>query len=53
MVEPTSDDKCHGLLTHQNRCAGNGFKPPKGAVFKRHGTERLGKGFVMSKVRYG
>ena len=34
MVEPT----------YQNRCTGNGFKPPKGAVFKRHGIERLGKG---------
>ena len=53
MVKPTSDDKCHGWLTHQNRCTGKGFKPPKGAVFKRHGIERLGKGFVMSKVRYG
>ena len=34
MVEPT----------HQDRCTGKGFKPPKGAVFKRHGIERLGKG---------
>ncbi len=39
--------------THQDRCTGKGFKPPKGAVFKRHGTERLGKGFVMNRIRYG
>ena len=43
MVEPT----------HQDRCTGKGFKPPKGAVFKRHGIERLGKGSVMSRIRYG
>ncbi len=36
MVEPT----------HQNRCTGKGFKPPKGAVLKRYGAERLGKGFA-------
>ena len=29
--------------THQSRCTGNGFKPPKGAVVKSHGIERLGK----------
>jgi len=34
MVEPT----------HQNRCTGKGFKPSKGAVFKRYGIERLGEG---------
>ncbi len=34
MVEPT----------HQSRLAGEGFKPPKGAVVKSHGIERLGKG---------
>jgi len=34
MVEPT----------HQSRCTGNGIKPPKGAVVKSHGAERLGKG---------
>jgi len=44
MVEPTSDDKCDGLLTHRNRCTGKGFKPPKGAVVKSYGAERLGKG---------
>lgn len=43
MVEPTTDDKCQGLLTHRSRLAGEGFKPPKGAVEKSHGTERLGK----------
>jgi len=31
-------------LTHRSRLTGEGFKPPKGAVFKRHGVERLGKG---------
>jgi len=34
MVEPT----------HQSRCTGKGFKPPKGALVKSHGIERLGKG---------
>jgi len=33
MVEPT----------HRSRLAGGGFKSPKGAVVKSHGTERLGK----------
>ena len=32
MVEPT----------HQSRLAGEGFKPPKGALVKSHGIERLG-----------
>ena len=32
MVEPT----------HQDRCTGDGSKPAKGAVLKRHGIERLG-----------
>jgi len=40
MVEPT----------HQDRCTGKGFKLPKGAVFKRHGTERSGKGCAVSMV---
>jgi len=44
MVEPTTDDKCQGLLTHRSRLAGEGFEPPKGDVVKSHGTERLGKG---------
>lgn len=30
-------------LTHQSRCAGDGFKPPKGAVIKSYGIERLGE----------
>jgi len=34
MVEPT----------HQSRCTGKGFKPPKGALVKSQGIERLGKG---------
>ena len=29
---------------HWCRFTGKGIKPPKGAVFKRHGAERLGKG---------
>lgn len=48
MVEPT----------HQDRCTGKGFKPPKGAVFKRYGTERLGNGsprgcqvWIMEMIR--
>jgi len=40
MVEQTTDDKCQGLLTHRSRLAGEGFKPPKGAVVKSHGAER-------------
>jgi len=28
---------------HRSRFAGKGFKPPKGAVVKSHGIERLGK----------
>jgi len=31
-------------LTHRGRSTGKGFKPPKGAVVKSHGAERLGKG---------
>ncbi len=31
-------------MTYRSRLAGEGFKPPKGAVVKSHGTERLGKG---------
>jgi len=30
---------------HQSRCAGNGFKPPKGALVKSQGTERLGESY--------
>jgi len=40
-------------LTHRSRLAGEGFKPPKGAVVKSHGIERLGKGFPTRIVRYG
>ena len=29
--------------THRSRLAGEGFKPPKGALVKSQGTERLGK----------
>jgi len=43
MVEPTTDDKCQGLLTHRSRLAGEGFEPPKGALVKSKGIERLGK----------
>ena len=38
-------------MNHRCRFAGEGIKPPKGALFKRHGAERLGKGFTTSKVR--
>ena len=31
---------------HQDRCTGKGFKPPKGAVFKRHGAEYSIKPFA-------
>ncbi len=53
MVESTTDDKCQGLLTHRSRLTGGGFKPPKGALVKSHGAERLGKGSAMSGIRYG
>jgi len=33
------------------RLTGGGIKPPKGAVVKSHGTERLGK--VAPRVRTG
>jgi len=39
--------------THRSRLAGKGFKPPKGAVVKSHGAERLGKDFTTSGIRYG
>ena len=41
MVEPT----------HRGHLTGGGFKPPKGAVVKSHGTERLGK--VVPRARTG
>ena len=31
------------LMTHQSRCTGDGFKPPKGALVKIQGAERLGE----------
>ena len=31
--------------THRSRLAGEGFKPPGGAVVKSYGAERSGKGF--------
>ncbi len=33
--------------THRSRLAGEGFKPPKGALVKSHGIERLGKVYSM------
>jgi hypothetical protein len=39
--------------THRSCLAGEGFKPPKGALVKSQGAERLGKGFATSIVRYG
>ena len=53
MAEPTTDDKCQGLLTYRSRLAGGGFKPSKGALVKSHGAERLEKGHAKSVVRYG
>jgi hypothetical protein len=40
-------------LVHRCHLAGGGIKPPKGAVVKSHGAERLGKGYTTSMVRYG
>jgi len=40
-------------MTHRCRLTGGGIKPPKGAVVKSYGTERLGKDCVKSAVRYG
>ena len=42
MVEPT----------HQSHFKGGGFKPPKGAVVKSYGSERLGNGPVKNRIRY-
>jgi len=30
-------------MTHRSRLAGEGFKPPKGALVKSQGAERLGE----------
>jgi len=38
-------------LAHRSRLAGEGFKPPKGALVKSQGAERLGK--VAPRVRLG
>ena len=35
------------------RLTGGGIKPPKGALVKSHGTERMGNGYVRSILRYG
>ena len=43
----------NGRMIHRSRLAEGGFKPPKGAVVKSHGAERLGKGFTTSGIRYG
>jgi hypothetical protein len=48
MVETASEQ-----MTHRGRLAGGGLKPPKGAVVKSYGAERLGKGYTTSIVRYG
>ena len=37
---------------HRSCLSGESFKPPKGAMVKSHGIERLGKGFTMSGIRY-
>ena len=39
--------------TQRSRLTGGGFKPPKGAVVKSYGTERLGKDHAASVIRYG
>jgi len=46
-------EDANGQLTHRSRLTGDGFKPPKGALVKSQGIERLGKGFAMSGIRYG
>ena len=35
------------------RLTGGGIKPPKGALVKSHGTERLGNGYARSILGYG
>lgn len=40
MVEPEKVQ-----LTHRSRLAGEGIKPPKGALVKSQGIERLGKAY--------
>jgi hypothetical protein len=36
---------------HRSCLSGESFKPPKGALVKSHGIERLGKGFAVSEIR--
>lgn len=45
------DDGSTAVLTHRCRLTGEGIKPPKGAVVKSYGTERLGK--VATRLRTG
>lgn len=40
-------------VTHRGHLAGEGSKPPKGALVKSQGAERLGKDCVMNIIRYG
>jgi hypothetical protein len=37
---------------HQCRLIGEGIKPPKGAVVKSNGIERLGNGHAKSVMKY-
>lgn len=39
------------VLTHRSHFTGEGIKPPKGAVVKSYGAERLGK--VAPRLRTG
>lgn len=39
------------IMNHRCHLAGGGIKPPKGAVVKSYGIERLGKG--VPRVRSG
>ena len=47
------EESANWRMTHRSRLSGEGFKPPKGAVVKSYGAERLGKGHAMSVIRYG
>jgi len=38
------------MFEHRCRLAGEGIKPPKGAVVESHRIERLGNGFVMIEI---
>ena len=39
-------------MTRQSRCTGDGFKPPKGALVKSQGTERLGESCPRGRPAY-